>query len=75
LTLNRESFKGDDINELLARLNEVPGLEFPPDTVTGQANFRLNQLTDPTTLQAFKDVIEWMIKSIEAFADSRTLPQ
>lgn len=58
-------FMDAGIDERLVRLNDIPGLHFPPETANGRARFDLDQLSDPATMQGFKEVCQWMIEQIE----------
>ena len=48
--------------ELLCRMNEIPGLDWPPKVIDGKPSFSLELLADPVGLQRFKNAIEWMIQ-------------
>jgi hypothetical protein len=47
--------------ELLRRINEIPGLDWPPKAIDGKPNFPLELLADPVGLEKFKSAIDWMI--------------
>jgi hypothetical protein len=52
--------------ELLHRLNEIPGVYFPPSAINGSPFIRLSILRQETVLKQFLEVCDWMIQEIKA---------
>jgi hypothetical protein len=57
---NRES-----LEQLRLKFNEIPGVSFPTRALEGKPNFKLDLLSNPVAMEKFKNVIQWMIKTIE----------
>jgi len=47
--------------ELLRRLNEIPGVEFPPDAISRFPTIRLSTLSAETAIKAFLAALEWAV--------------
>jgi hypothetical protein len=47
--------------ELLARLNQIPGLSIPSDGITRRPSFALSVLDKPESLQAFLRAMDWAV--------------
>ena len=51
--------------ELLERLNAIPGVKLPQDSLDMRPAFDLSALANPEALRAFKQVIEWGLAQIK----------
>jgi hypothetical protein len=45
--------------QMLEKLNEIPGVNLPPDGITRRPSFPINALCDSASLEKFQSVIEW----------------
>jgi hypothetical protein len=52
--------------ELLKRLNFIPGVSIPPDSIKGKPKIELSLLQDKTNLDHFLETFEWVIQEIKA---------
>jgi hypothetical protein len=52
------------IEELLRKVNEIPGVNFSPDAIDRKPNFPLELLSAPEALEKFKKAVEWMIDQL-----------
>lgn len=52
--------------ELLRRLNHIPGVNLPPDSISRYPNTNLATLKDPDALQQFLAALEWVEHQIKA---------
>jgi hypothetical protein len=59
------------IDELLRKVNEIPGVNFPPDAVGRKPNFPLDLLAAPEGLEEFKKTVEWMIDQLRTHNQAR----
>jgi hypothetical protein len=50
--------------ELMRRMNEIPGVSFKEDRMTGRPSIRLEGLLEPSARQRFLDVLTWMVQQI-----------
>ncbi len=53
--------------EWLDRLNALPGVQLPTDAVSARPSFSLPVLLAPAAMQGFKDVYEWVIRTVRDF--------
>lgn len=51
--------------ELLERLNAIPGISITEDSLNGQPNLKRGALCDPTRLDQFLQVFDWMLTEIK----------
>jgi hypothetical protein len=64
---NKRGFEeGESRRELLGRINRVPGVALPPDSLSRRPSFSLATLREPSALRAFQDAIEWGIEKTQA---------
>ena len=63
---SRNSLDDAQRNELLARLNQVPGINLAQETVNKRPSVRLKTLTDDAVLAKFLQVIDWAFDAIKA---------
>lgn len=52
--------------EFLSRLNQIPGIELPADSITRRPTFRLAVLNDEAGLAGFFRTMEWVVHEIKA---------
>ena len=52
--------------ELLARLNEIPGISWPEDVITRRPSIPFSVLTNEAALRQFFATFEWMINEIRS---------
>jgi hypothetical protein len=52
--------------ELLARLNQIPGVSIAPEKIGGKPSFPLSILLEPGALEAFKQTIQWVVQVARA---------
>ena len=50
--------------EFLRRLNQVPGLELPADSISRRPTFDIMLLADPSASARYRDAIEWAVSVI-----------
>lgn len=63
--LTRPPFADLDLRrEFLLRLNGVPGVDLPEDTITRRPSVPLAVLTDPPVLDAFLHVLDWFCETV-----------
>jgi hypothetical protein len=55
--------------EFVRRLNAVPGIVIPDDSIDRRPSFPLESLTDAETRAGFKRVIEWALAQVRAHTD------
>jgi hypothetical protein len=53
--------------ELLRRLNQVPGINLPPDAINHYPSVSLSVLTDESALAQFLDALDWAVAEIRSF--------
>lgn len=61
----------DDIDkrrEFLTRLNSIPGISLPIDSLNRRPSFPLKELEKPDTLEQFIEVLDWVIREIKTNA-------
>ncbi len=51
--------------EFLCRVNAIPGIDLPPDSVEKRRNFPLELLTEGTALSEFLAILDWAIVKID----------
>ena len=51
--------------ELLRRLNEIPGIALPEDSITRRPGIPLSTLQDEPILEQFLTVLEWVVREIK----------
>jgi hypothetical protein len=62
----RPGFASDDSRqELLQRLNAVPGVKIEDASLVKRPNIALDALVDPAALSAFLDVIDWALRQVQ----------
>jgi hypothetical protein len=54
--------------ELLRRLNQLPGVDFPDDAITRRPSIPLSMLKDEAVLKQYIATIDWVIEEIKAAA-------
>jgi gamma-glutamylcysteine synthetase len=66
--LNGKPPFGDDkkLEELLRRLNEIPGVDIPAHRINGIPTFPLSLLKDEAALDQFLEVFNWFVKEVKA---------
>ncbi len=52
--------------ELLRRLNEIPGVDIPPDAISRYPSVPLSALEDQVTLSEFLEVLDWVVSEIRS---------
>jgi len=63
----RSAFKNEEPRkELLRRLNQIPGIEFPEDVITRRPSFPLERLADEDAMNTFKETYEWVINKLRS---------
>lgn len=50
--------------ELQERFNKVPGIVIPVTGITKRPSIRLSLLKDPSVLQQFLSVLDWLVEQI-----------
>jgi hypothetical protein len=50
--------------EILAKLNEIEGVNLPPDSINKRPSIKLSTFTAPGKLEKFFSVFEWMLEEI-----------
>ena len=51
--------------EFLCRVNKIPGIDLPPDSVEKRRSFPLELLTEGTALSEFLAILDWAIVKID----------
>lgn len=51
--------------EFVGRVNKIPGIDLPPDSVEKRRSFPLQVLTEGTALSDFLSILDWAIANIE----------
>lgn len=51
---------------LLQKLNQIPGIDIPADAITKRPVIPLSVLTDKSSLEAFINIYDWVIKEINS---------
>jgi hypothetical protein len=51
--------------EMLRRLNEIPGVSLPPESISKRPGIRMDLLTDAGALEKFKAAFEWYIEEVK----------
>lgn len=67
----------DDANyriELLRRLNRVPGINLPEDSIHRRPSFLFKTLDDEAAWEQFQAVIRWYLDEIQRAAQEETAP-
>ena len=59
-------FDKDKRSELLGRLNTIPSIDLPADSVARWPGFRLSALSDAEWLERFQKIFNWVIDEIRA---------
>jgi hypothetical protein len=54
--------------ELLQKLNAIPGVNVPPERMTGYPHILLSTLTNEAALQALLGTLTWLVKELRAGA-------
>lgn len=52
--------------ELLRRINIIPGVSIPPDSIKGKPKIELSLFEDKSNLNQFLEIFEWVIQEIKA---------
>jgi hypothetical protein len=64
---HRDPFKSEDIaTELLRRLNNIPGISLPPDSIARRPSIKIVARDDAETLHGFLSVMRWVADQIRA---------
>jgi hypothetical protein len=72
----RPGFTDDSARvEFIRRLNLLPGIDLPTDSISRRPSFPISALTNPEVLRGFKEVIQWAIERVKAAAADTTVPQ
>jgi len=53
---------------LLRRLNEIPGVAIPADSISKRPSFPLSVLKDETALKQFLETLDWFMEEAKASA-------
>lgn len=65
---SRPPFHSEDLRrELLRRLNEIPGLNLPDDSITRRPAINFALLTNPTALASLLNAFDWAFQSIRDY--------
>ena len=63
---SKPGFESDAAREdLRRRLNEISGLNLPPDSIARRPWFPMIQLSDPEAKRVFKDAVEWALGEVK----------
>jgi hypothetical protein len=52
--------------ELLSKLNQIPGIRLPADSITRRPSFVLSALTEAASLDQFLTVLDWFVEQVLA---------
>lgn len=55
--------------ELIERLNQIPGINIPPERATGIPTIPMSVFVDGRILDAFLEVFDWVVKVVHAGVD------
>lgn len=50
--------------QLLAKINEIPGVHFDDDVLTKRARIPFEKLTTPDVLKKLKEAMAWLIEQV-----------
>jgi hypothetical protein len=53
-------------NELLKRLNQIPGVSLPDDAITRRPNIPLSILKDENSLKQLLEILDWIVQEIKS---------
>jgi hypothetical protein len=63
----QNAFKDEESRkELVKRLNNIPGVNFSEDVISGKPSFPMEKLADEKAMAVFKEIFEWVIDKLRA---------
>ncbi len=67
----KPGFTSDDARkELVRRLNEIPGVDIPADSIARRPSFPILALSEPAAMERFQAALEWALRTVEKAAET-----